>query len=138
MNSFKLKIQKFGALFLVDIDIWDLKEQAYRIASLVIDTGASVTTISKNVLLNLGYDTSNASSVRVTTVSRTEYFEKINIAKIKLGNFELENIEVHAHDFPHENYFYGLLGLNVLTRFDVNFLFSQNLLELTPRNNILK
>ena len=132
MNSFTLDIEKDGGIFTTDVDFWDLKTKSYKKCSLVLDTGASVTTVSKNILRRLGYSISNTPVSKVTTGSKIEYLNKIYVKKMKLGEFELENTEVHAHDFPPDCYFYGLLGLNIFTKFDVNFLFSQNMIEFTP------
>ena len=38
---------------------------------------------------------------------------------------------VYAHSFPQESFATGVLGLNVLSLFDVNLLFSKQLIELT-------
>lgn len=67
---------------------------------------------------------------RITTASGIEYVDSVIIDKIKLGNYELENIEVYAHTFPQESFSLGVIGLNVLKEFDVNLIFSKRYIEL--------
>ena len=48
-----------------------------------------------------------------------------------LDVIEINNVLVYAHTFPQESFASGVLGLNVLSKFDVNLLFSKKLIELT-------
>ena len=50
---------------------------------------------------------------------------------MRLDTIDLDNVLVYAHTFPQESFSTAVLGLNVLTGFDVNFLFSKGLIELT-------
>ena len=52
-----------------------------------------------------------------------------------MSDIEIKNILVYAHTFPQESFSSGVLGLNVLSLFDVNMLFSKNLIELKEISN---
>jgi len=95
------------------------------------DTGASVTTVSKDILHNLGYDVTNGNIEQITTVSGIEYVREIFIDKINFGEFELKNVLVYAHIFPEESLTTGVIGLNILSQFDINMLFSKRKIFLT-------
>ena len=94
-------------------------------------SGASVTTISTDILFNLGYDVTAGNIEQITTASSLEYVREITVKKIRLGKCELENIKVYAHSFPAEGFSTGVIGLNVLSLFDINLLFSKQLIELS-------
>jgi len=44
---------------------------------------------------------------------------------IKLDTYEINDVLVYAHTFPQESFSTGVLGLNVLSLFYVNLLFSK-------------
>jgi clan AA aspartic protease (TIGR02281 family) len=119
---------------MVDLSVWNRKTESFSDISVVFDTGASVTTLSKDILHLAGYDVSNGSVKRITTASGIEYVREIVLDKIKIGALEMSNIPVYAHTFPQECFSSGLLGLNVLSRFDVNLLFSCGKIELSKIN----
>ena len=120
-------------MIMIDVHLWNINRQNYDQMLITIDTGASVTTVSSDILVKLGYDVALGENRRITTASGVEYVKSINISKLKIGNFELSDIEVYAHSFPQESFSLGVLGLNVLRNFDVNLLFSKGRIELLER-----
>ena len=134
MKSFKLEMQRIGSLFFIKVYFYTFKTQQYKECWIGLDTGAETTTLSKDILYNLEYNVSDYPSKRIIAATKKEYVNVVNLEKLKLGDFELNNIEVNALDFEN-SFISGVLGLNVLTKFDVNFLFSQNLIEFTPRKD---
>jgi len=134
MKSFKLEMPRIGSIFFVWTEFYMLKEKEYKGVWIGLDTGAETTTLSKDLLRNLGYNVSDYPLTRITTATEKDYANVINLEKLKLGDLELNDIKVHALDFK-SDYISGVLGLNILAKFDVNFLFSQNIIEFTPRND---
>jgi len=126
-----LDMDLLSGLLMTDIELWNRTKNIYSAMSIVVDTGASVTTISTDILFRAGYDVTTGVSKRITTASGIEYVKKIIIEKIKLGYFEINNVLVYAHTFPQESFASGVLGLNVLSMFDMNLLFSKQMIELT-------
>jgi predicted aspartyl protease len=126
-----LPMSRFNNLIMVDVFIWNVKWQKYNQMLITLDTGASVTTISSDILHKLGYDVTSGNSRRITTASGIEYVRALNIEKLKIGSKEQMNVEIYAHSFPQESFSLGVLGLNVLQKFDVNLLFSRDRIELT-------
>ena len=127
----ELDMDLFSGILMSDIDIWNKSKGAYSGMSIVVDTGASVTTISTDVLFRAGYNVAAGVMRRITTASGIEYVREIIVDKIRLDTCELDNVLVYAHTFPQESFSSGVLGLNVLSLFDVTLLFSKNLIELT-------
>ena len=126
-----LKINPYSGLLMVDIKIWNENKNKLDRLPITVDTGASVTTISTDVLFQAGYDISSGRVVRITTASGVEYVKEVVIKKMKLDIIDLDNVLVYAHTFPQESFSTGVLGLNVLSCFDVNIQFSKGLISLT-------
>jgi predicted aspartyl protease len=114
-----------GDLLMMEVGLWSRRTDSFKYAFITVDTGASVTTISKEILHQLGYEPISGDRKRIVTASGIEYVDRFNIEKIKLGNIELPNTEVYGHMFPEESFSLGVLGLNVLKQFDIELLFSK-------------
>ena len=120
-----------SGLVMVDIGLWNKKKDAFSKLSITVDTGATVTTISTDILYRAGYDITSGVIKRITTASGIEYVKEVVVDRIKLDAFEISDVLVYAHTFPQESFSSGVLGLNVLSGFDVSILFSKGLIELT-------
>jgi len=126
MRQSSLKMEAWGGyILMVEVLFWSIKQNNYLKLYLTLDTGASVTTLSKDLLFRLGYSFQQKNNQRITTASGVEFVEKIKLKKMKIGVFELEDIEVYAHTFPGESFSLGVLGLDVLSQFDIELIFSK-------------
>jgi len=117
-------------LIMVNIGLWNKVINSYSHMLITIDTGASVTTISTDMLHKLGYNITSGKEKRVITASSVEYVRPVIVEKIRIGGIVLDNIEVYAHTFSESSFSLGVLGLNVLRNFDVSLLFSKKEIEL--------
>ena len=126
-----LKMHMTGNHISVTVDIWNKIADKYDFGLLVFDTGASVTIISEKILNYIGYDVTNSKSHKLITASGVEFAKEVILDRIRLGEFELENVTAYAHTFPEEIYTIGVIGLDILSQFDINILFSKRLIELT-------
>ena len=131
MNDAVLKMDLLAGLVMVDIGLWNKRKSAYNKISITLDTGASITTISTDILFQAGYNVSSGTIKRITTASGIEYVKEVAVEKIILDRYAINDVLVYAHTFPQESFSSGVLGLNVLSVFDVNMLFSKGLIELT-------
>ena len=124
-----LQMSPFYSMVMCDIRLWDKAIQDYSKMLITVDTGASVTTISSDILHMLGYDTTGGITKRITTASGVSYIKSITLS-IMIGKTQLNDIEVYSHTFPEESFSQGVLGLNVLSLFDsVNFVFNNGVIE---------
>ena len=130
MSDAVLRMDLLAGLLMVDIGLWNKMKNAYNKISITFDTGASVTTISTDILFQAGYDVASGAIKRIMTASGIEYVKEVYVDKLMLDNYELRHVMVYAHTFPQESFSSGVLGLNVLSDFDVNMLFSKGLIEL--------
>ena len=100
MSKYILQMDLLSGLVMVDIGLWNKKRNAFSKMSITVDTGASVTTISTDILFRAGYDITFGTTKRITTASGIEYVKEIVIEKIKLDTFEMSDVLVYAHTFP--------------------------------------
>ena len=91
-----LDISYVSDLVMIDIDLWNKKTLEYNRMLITVDTGASITTISKDLLHTLGYDVSNGKKTRIITASSVEFVNDVTLEKIRLGNVVIENVKVYA------------------------------------------
>ena len=98
---------------------------------MVIDTGASITTIPKEAALAIGCDPMESKrSVEMITASGTEFAPVVTIPTLRFLNFELKNVEAICHTLPPQATVSGLLGLNVLRNFRNVLDFPAKFLEI--------
>ena len=67
MNETSVKMDMFGGTLAVGVRLWSRLENKYRWAYLTFDTGASVTTISPEILYQLGYESLDNNRTTMTT-----------------------------------------------------------------------
>ncbi len=125
MSKCEIKMEPMGNMVMLDLEIWSKRVNRFRNMMVVFDTGASVTTISKDILYQLGYDVSNCDKARITTASGIAYVDVVKVERLKIGQFVLENVEVYAHTFPEESFSVGVIGLNVIANYKVTLDFEQ-------------
>jgi len=131
MFSDSLDMHILGDALYVDIDIWDTNAKEYEAAFLTFDTGATVTTISSTALEALGYDISTGREHKITTGSGVATVREVTVDKLRIGShYVLENVKVYAHTFPDECFTMGVVGLNVLSQFDILLSFRNKIIKL--------
>ena len=117
---------------MVNVKIWSPKKNNYRSMSLTLDTGAAVTTISKDILDFLGYDTQSKSKKRIITASGVEYADEVILNKLMIARYELTDVKACAHKFPQEILSDGVIGINVLSNFDLFISFQRKIMQFIP------
>jgi len=86
-----LKMDLSSGLLMTDIKLWNKLKSAYSTLSIAVDTGASITTISTDILFRAGYDITSGSTRRITTASGIEYVREIIVDKVRLDNYEISD-----------------------------------------------
>lgn len=105
--------------------------RGFRIIKMVLDTGASITTIPAEIAFAIGCDPAKPKKrIEMITASGTEYVPVVAIPEIKFLGFTLKNIEAACLNLPPQSLVSGLLGLNVLKEFDILLAFRKKILEI--------
>jgi predicted aspartyl protease len=84
-----------GDLLMMEVGLWSRRTDSFKYAFITVDTGASVTTISKEILHQLGCEPMSGDKKRIVTASGIEYVDRFNIGKIKLGNIECNSLNLN-------------------------------------------
>ena len=100
-------------------------------ANLIVDTGASMTTVSHRIAKGLSlYSTSSGYFAGIGGVVRTPI---AHVDFVKVGEAEVGHMEVSIQDFSRNPKVEGLLGMDFLGRYQVGFDSKRQLLILSPR-----
>ena len=128
----EMPIDMISGIPMIYVHFWSRLKNKYRSIFLTLDTGATITTISKDALRALGYVGCGKNKKRITTASGIEYVDEVVLDKVMFGGFELLDVPVYAHTFPQESFSSGgVIGMNVLSNFDVFISFQRRILQLT-------
>lgn len=101
--------------------------------NLILDTGATYTLISPEILLRIGADPAGTTDKQaITTASGIEFVSFLKVPFIKALGVERNDVEVCAHSLPSNMPARGLLGLNFLRHFNVHLNFLERKLEIFP------
>ena len=119
---------------ILDVALFSVTSSEFRNTRLVFDTGASITSISSDSILGLGYDLSNPKYEQPSiTASGTIKSKVITLSKLAAIGEIVEDIDVAVQEFPEELTMWdihGLLGLDFLKHFDVNICFSLGFVDI--------
>ena len=129
MSETYVKMDMFGGALQIGVRLWSKAQRKYRWTYLTLDTGASVTVVSPEILYQLGYDPLSDKAT-MTTASGVERVRRFKLEKMVIGDIEIDDVEVYAHKFPEECFSIGVVGLNVLRLFDIELLFSKGIIKL--------
>jgi len=103
-----------------------------RYVRVILDTGATYTMISPHVLEETGYNLSKpVRQVNITTASGIEKSPFYIVSAVEFLGYRLDNVEVASHKLPARVPADGLLGLNVLKRFNVHLEFLKRRFNLS-------
>lgn len=105
--------------------------RATKALRMILDTGATITTIPIESAIAIGCDPAKSKRrIEMITASGTEYAPIITIPKIQFLGFTLRNLDAICHNLPPQSIGSGLLGLNVLRNFDILLKFHSKILEV--------
>jgi predicted aspartyl protease len=100
-------------------------------ANLLLDTGASMTMISRRLASNLALPA--IASGLISGIGGTINAQIARVDSIKVGDAEVGGMPVSIHDLSRFPRFEGLLGMDFLGRFHVSVDSSKQVLVLTPK-----
>ena len=96
----------------------------------LLDTGASILTITPDIAAELGYDLQRAATVRVATASGTADASRILLSRIQVGEFAFERVPTLCLEVSRVGVS-CLLGLSALSRLNVSFDNKRGTLTIT-------
>ena len=120
---------KRGDHFLVEVTL-----NRMSTVKLLIDTGASLTTLSHSSFVDLPQANFNYRGSRMfNTAGGLTRGDIYRASSIKLGEMQLNDIDIAVIDYPSASNVDGLLGMNVLRNYRFEIDQDDKLLHLQPR-----
>jgi predicted aspartyl protease len=111
-------VQKSGNLFFINAATVGLAEEP-RILRLLVDTGASQTSLSKILLHELGYTWSDSTpKAAILTGNGRIQAPVVRVTWFNCLGERVENLPVLAIDLPISSYINGILGMDFLLHFE--------------------
>jgi len=121
-NSFLLEKQKI-------IITANIKDTDFRF---ILDTGATISVIDKDVALWLGFDLKNLESVKLATAGGSTTAKNLTLPKIKVFDTEISNFNVSVINLPYQITLFasGLIGMDFLLKFkELKINFEEKFIE---------
>jgi len=122
---------RVGQTFVVQVRL-----NGTRDAKLILDTGAEISLLSHDLVLDLGlFPTSTTPTVTLNTVSGTVRADVVIVESMAVGAAEAHHVAVAVHDLPEAPPgIDGLLGLTFLNKFIVTIDPQHGTLHLRQRH----
>ena len=125
-----ISLEPLGGVWVARVELNDFHE-----ARLIVDTGATFTTISEELAFNAGVQRDSAhSTINLFTAGGKVQAELGVARRIRVGNVGRDDVRVVIHTIPNlPNGIDGLLGLSFFDRFLVRLDHSSQQLHLSPK-----
>lgn len=123
----KIPLQKMGDHYLANLEI-----EGYGVVPLLIDTGASYTTISRRLMdaMDSRYKSMLMDRVDLQTANGAVTGELYQLRSVTLGEYQLLDVTVVSVPLQNLLEAEGLLGMNILKRFEFSIDQERSLLLL--------
>lgn len=116
-GKFVVPLKSNRNALMVDGLISDNQSGRRTTATFIIDTGATYTSISREMAEQLGLDLNNCEHVRITTANGRIDVPKVVIDRLSVNGLEARNVEATVIDVRKGSSFHGLLGLSFIRQF---------------------
>lgn len=103
-----------------------------RTLNLALDTGATSTLVSSDIINALGYEVIADKKIRLIMGGGVDYAQQVTVQKLNVADQQVKNLTVTCFNLPQESGLDGLLGLNFLRHFDTEINYSNSTLILKP------
>ena len=125
-NSVIVPLRRHGSSYLVDVVI------NRKPVTLLLDTGASITALSEQVMNRLNLK-KTSRKIRLSTANGTRTSNVFRADSVKLHNVELSQVAVVEVGLGQRSSIDGLLGTDILQQFNYQIDNPSNSLILSPR-----
>ena len=123
---------------IIDCVIYDINNTNFRSISLVLDTGATISGISENIAVELGYDPSQLDHFEeFATAGGTQELPMITVSQIDIAGSRYKDFTLLCNRYFDENYIDGVLGLDFLINYDILINFTDGYIQITKRKDYI-
>jgi len=107
-------LTKIGNSFVAQVSF------ANRPVRMLLDTGASITSMSASAIRRLGFEPIGRS-IQISTANGLTSAPLYRASRVRIGRFNIERLVVAEIDLGREDQFQGLLGTDLLNRVNQNY-----------------
>ena len=127
-----IPLERQGGVWIARVEFNDLHQ-----ANLIVDTGATFTTISEDLAFDTGiWSNPKNSALNLSTAGGTVKAKMGIVPRIRVGHAGRDEVKVVIHTIPNlPDGIDGLLGLSFFDRFIVSLDHSQQQLHLRPQTS---
>ena len=123
---------------IIDCVIYGINNTNFRSISLVLDTGATISGISENIAVELGYDPSQLDHFEeFATAGGTQELPMITVSQIDIAGSRYKDFTLLCNRYFDENYIDGVLGLDFLINYDILINFTDGYIQITKRKDYI-
>ncbi len=123
MPDYKTRIEFINGQITMACRIYGIDDSNYRDIKLVLDTGATISGISKNIAVELGYDLQQHGIAQdFDTAGGTQPLSIIPVTQINFAGSKYKNHKVVCNEYFDEMYINGIIGLDILTNYNISII----------------
>ena len=123
---------------IIDCVIYGINSTNFRSISLVLDTGATISGISENIAVELGYDPSQLDRFEeFATAGGTQKLPMVTVSQIDIAGSKYKDFTLLCNRYFDDNYIDGVLGLDFLINYDILINFTDGYIQITERENYI-
>jgi predicted aspartyl protease len=104
----------------------------HKTLEFIIDTGASCSAIAEFWLRPLGYSEAKTIKEQRNTASGINYIDIFVMEKIFFAGQAFENIKMNVLKLPKTSQIDGLIGMDILMKFDITLSNTQGTIKIIP------
>ena len=133
MNTTKTKFHLTQAVIITEAKILSSNSKKTINCQMIIDTGASKTTISDKLLKDLGYEPGSEGFTNKKIASGIVKVKQTKIISITTINRTIKNLIIESIPKPIDKKIEGVIGMDILSQYNITINFNENTITLVDR-----
>ena len=133
--DYKTRIEFRNGQITIRCKIHGIPDSNYRDIKLVLDTGATISGISENLAIELGYDQLQHSVLQdFDTAGGTQPLSIITVKRIDFAGSQYRDHKVLCNEHFDNMFIDGVIGLDILMNYNIDINFDKNFIEFYRRH----
>ena len=133
--DYKTHIEFRNGQITIGCKVYGIYDTNYRDINLVVDTGATISGISENLAIELGYDLLQHSTTQdFDTAGGTQPLSTITVKQIDVAGSKYRNHKVVCNEHFDKMYIDGVIGLDIFMNYNIDINFDRNFIEFYRRH----
>ena len=133
--DYKTHIEFRNGQITIASKIYGIYDTNYRDIKLVLDTGATISGISKNLAVELGYDLLQHSTTQdFDTAGGTQSLSIITVKQIDFAGSQYREHKILCNEHFDNMFIDGVIGLDILMNYNIDINFDGNFIEFYRRH----